>query len=371
MRRPAMASIPGVIPMNPDAPRDQYDPLGIGQTRRQGFFGRLGGAIRGDGKRDWGNVLGTLGAAMQQMDGGSELNDYLARREDAQSNRDLFNMRGRALKLEEAEAERVRAETEAAISTLDPSIQPWARLAPNAAAARALAPPEQPDYQIDAQGRPYTIQGGRVQYGEGQVAVPPRGGTGGGAPPSGYRFTPDGNLEAIPGGPADVRASAEGRSRAAQMDASVRSLTNALGAIDQAERNISGWTTGLAGQVAGNVGGSGAFNLDQALEPVRAVLSFETLAEMRRNSQTGGALGSIAVRELELLGNTMRSLNIGQSASQLRENLSEIRAQMRRTIEAINAARAEVAADATAAPAQGTPEGERVLRWNPTTGQLE
>lgn len=132
--------------MNPDAPRDQYDPLGIGQTRRQGFFGRLGSAIRGDGKRDWGNVLGTLGAAMQQMDGGSELNDYLARREDAQSNRDLFNMRSRALKLEEARAEEERTQaaaeseadlkerrrTEEAIASLPLEQRMLARLNPQA-----------------------------------------------------------------------------------------------------------------------------------------------------------------------------------------------------------------------------------------------
>lgn len=186
-------------------------------------------------------------------------------------------------------------------------------------------------------------------------------------PPSGYRSTQGGDLEAIPGGPADVRANAEGRSRVAQMDASARSLQNAVDALNEAEGLVSGWSTGAAGQVTRGIGGTPARDLDQALEPVRAILSFETLAEMRRNSTTGGALGSIAVRELELLGNTMRSLDTAQSEGAVRSAIVTVRNQLSRTLRAIEAARAEVSGGGEA-PTEAPP---RRLRWNPQSGQFE
>lgn len=196
-------------------------------------------------------------------------------------------------------------------------------------------------------------------------APQPRADAAGRAPPAGYRFTPDGNLEAIPGGPADVRATAEGRARIGQMDSSARSLQNALSAIDDAERLVSGTSTGFMGQITRGVGGTSAYNLNQALEPVRAILSFETLAEMRRNSATGGALGSIAVRELELLGNTMRSLDTAQSEPQVRAALRTTRSQLERTLRAIEAARNEMQGGPGAAQSGATANGERIIDLEP------
>lgn len=203
-------------------------------------------------------------------------------------------------------------------------------------------------------------------------------------PPAGYRPTPTGDLEAIPGGPADLRQTAEGRSRLAQMEASERSLQTALAALDQADavlgRNNDWWnplddSTGIQGQALRGIGGTNARDLDQALEPVRAILSFETLAEMRRNSATGGALGSIAVRELELLGNTMASLDTAQSAGQVRQAMTNVRTRLQSTVAAIQAARDEMGGGEQAqAPATndgtGTPQ-PRVRVWNPNTGRLE
>lgn len=201
-------------------------------------------------------------------------------------------------------------------------------------------------------------------------------------PPSGYRPTQDGNLEAIPGGPADIRQTAEGRSRLAQMESSERSLQTALSALDQAnavlDRNNDWWnplddSTGIQGQTLRGIGGTNARDLDQALEPVRAILSFETLAEMRRNSATGGALGSIAVRELELLGNTMASLDTAQSEDQVRQAMTNVRTRLQSTLAAIQAARDEMGGGQEQAPTNdgSAPTQPRRLRWNPATGQLE
>lgn len=184
---------------------------------------------------------------------------------------------------------------------------------------------------------------GEVRQG-GALPMRPAGGAGGSAAPSGYRWTADGNMEPVPGGPADVRNTAAGQFRAAQLESSQLSLERALVAIENAKRIADrGLTRGLAGQVLRNFGGSDAFDLNQALEPVRAILSFETLAEMRRNSQTGGALGSIAVRELELLGNVYASLDTAQSPEAFNASLRIVQRQLQRTLQAVRAAREEAA----------------------------
>ena len=193
-------------------------------------------------------------------------------------------------------------------------------------------------------------------------------------PPAGYRGDPQNGLEAIPGGPADVRATAEGRSRMQQMDSSIRQLDNAIAVIGEALPNVDWDSTGLVGQAARGIGGTDAYNLNQQLEPVRAILSFENLAEMRRNSATGGALGSIAVRELELLGNTVRSLDTAQGTDQVRSALNATRSQFQRTLAALQAARQEMEQGPGEAPIEPNMAGEqnqqqeRVLQWSPERG---
>lgn len=190
--------------------------------------------------------------------------------------------------------------------------------------------------------------------------------------PAGYRGSPEAGLEPIPGGPADVRASAEGRSRLQQLDSSARQLENAIGVLQQAEGQVNGWNTGMVGQASRGMGGTPGYDLNQALEPVRAILSFENLAEMRRNSATGGALGSIAVRELELLSNTVRSLDTAQSEDQLRANLRDVRERLTRTFQAVQAARQEMDNGPDAAPQEPNMAGEqeqpRVMQWTPERG---
>lgn len=68
------------------------------------------------------------------------------------------------------------------------------------------------------------------------------------------------------------------------------------------------FTTGLFGQVMGNLKGSSADRLDQFLNTVRSNVAFDRLQAMRESSPTGGALGSITERELALLESTIGSL---------------------------------------------------------------
>ena len=269
---------------------------------------------------------------------------------DVLQQRRMRDMQMSALEQQQKLQSQGQTDLNSAIGQLPPEMQPFARVAPEAAIGAMFrqerAPPE-PHYDSTTGN----FWGVDPRTGEPRIMGrmpgwrPTQGAGGDRAPPSGYRFTQDGNLEPIPGGPADERATAAGRSRIAQMDASLSSLDNAIGVLSSAEGHVNGWNTGLGGQMFRGMGGTSAYNLNAELEPVRAILSFENLAEMRRNSQTGGALGSIAVRELELLGSTVRSLDTAQGEQQMRQALRDVRAQLQRTRSAVEAARREAAGE--------------------------
>ncbi len=115
-------------------------------------------------------------------------------------------------------------------------------------------------------------------------------------------------------------------------------VAGVLGNINDARKLISGTTTGAVGQVLRNIGGTAAMDLQEAIDPILANLSFDRLQEMRDRSKTGGALGSIAVRELEMLQKTKASLNTSQSAEQLRRNLDKIELHYTNWQKAVDAA---------------------------------
>lgn len=333
LRRPIANAAPAA-PSGKLPTGNQYDPTGEGLRRpRRGLFGRMGRALGNDGDAATPNFFDWLML-------GPTAPDILQARAQRTA---LFPVAVRREKLEQALAEReLAAEPEAPV-----------RYGPLEHIDGRLGQPNLNTGQYD--WAPQVPAGSIYQ------------------PPAGYRGTPEG-LEAIPGGPADLRATAEGRSRLQQLDSSDRQLSNALDVLDNDTDTFQNSSAGFMGGLLRGVPGTGAYDLNQALEPVRSILSFENLAEMRRNSTTGGALGSIAVRELELLGSTVRSLDTAQSPQQLARNLGAVRQQLRRTREAIRAARAEITGEGEdEAPTNdgSAPEQGRVRVWNPATGRLE
>lgn len=127
---------------------NQHDPLNQGLSDQpRGLFGRLGNALGGGAKgRDWSHILGTIGAGLQQMDGGTELTDYLANREQEMLRRDMWSnqvrrgkmedegaQQARDLEISEAQREREQAaQMEAMIAQLPPDQQMLARMNPQA-----------------------------------------------------------------------------------------------------------------------------------------------------------------------------------------------------------------------------------------------
>lgn len=95
--------------------------------------------------------------------------------------------------------------------------------------------------------------------------------------------------------------------------------------IDRALSQAGPWTTGFVGNVGSYVAGTPAHNLSKTLIGIQSNLGFDTLQQMRENSPTGGALGSVTERELELLQSTWGSLVQSQSEEQFRHNLGRLK----------------------------------------------
>lgn len=96
-----------------------------------------------------------------------------------------------------------------------------------------------------------------------------------------------------------------------------------LGAIQDAKKLTSGWSVG-AGSLLSSLPGTQARDLRARVDTILANLGFEELQDMRNNSPTGGALGAIAVQELQMLQSTKVSLDQAQTVDQFISALSRL-----------------------------------------------
>lgn len=144
------------------------------------------------------------------------------------------------------------------------------------------------------------------------------------ATPPGYRWTSEGNLEAIPGGPAEAKIE-EKETKKAGLAASRREQAKlVIGKVDDALKKVGISSAGV-GAAMRSIPGSSAKDLENDINTIKANLGFEELQKMRSNSPTGGALGQVAVQELTMLQSTVAALDQEQSPAQLRRNLVSIR----------------------------------------------
>lgn len=195
--------------------------------------------------------------------------------------------------------------------------------------------------------------------------------------PEGYRYKADGSLEVIPGGPAAVKEKAEA-AKAAQMDdkfkrrleTEKKTSENVLDLISEATALATplgpiGFSTGVAGQALKFVPASQAKKLSSVIQTIKANVGFDRLQRMREDSPTGGALGQVAVQELEALQNSIANLDQSQGSEQLIRNLARVGAFYQDYLNRVKADLGESGQEEQ--PAQPI----RVRKYNPATGRLE
>lgn len=165
--------------------------------------------------------------------------------------------------------------------------------------------------------------------------------------------------------------------------------------IDKALGQVGPFTTGAPGSLLGRIPGGEAYNLRKTIDTVKANIGFNELQAMREASPTGGALGQVAVKELDMLQATRGNLDANQDDTQLAANLKQIRDHYDKWRQ-IMVAHAQQAQDgsmprapggvssswdgpagpaptgAPALPAPVPPQAPSTrLRLNPRTGELE
>lgn len=144
--------------------------------------------------------------------------------------------------------------------------------------------------------------------------------------PAGVRFVP------IPGGKTALAAEAETQRLATSQQTKAQKESIVTKSIDRLIGMLD--TKGIfnlpeAGIVGSTLGGLGinqeAVDFKNELMTVQSNVAFDRLQQMREASKTGGALGAVSERELDLLISAYGNLQQSSSPKILRENLEEIK----------------------------------------------
>lgn len=146
----------------------------------------------------------------------------------------------------------------------------------------------------------------------------------GGKAPPGYRLKPDGTMEAIPGGPADLKMQGALNQDTQALTGSISSFDR-LGTAANQVLNHPGLAgiTGIRGKIP-NVPGSAAADAEALLATLKSQVGFGVLQDMRNNSKTGGALGSVSDAEGKRLEANLAALDKAQSLEQFKQSLKAI-----------------------------------------------
>lgn len=117
----------------------------------------------------------------------------------------------------------------------------------------------------------------------------------------------------------------------------IAQLTSTLQTAKDLIPQVNQTTTGLVGSAARFVPGSAAADLYNTInDTLGGNIAFDRLQQMRDESKTGGALGQVAVAELDALKGSIASLKVSNSPEQLRSNLQKVVVHYERAINAYN-----------------------------------
>jgi len=230
----------------------------------------------------------------------------------------------------------VQAQMAQLIAQLQPKPQGPMSLAPGATAfdpgtrQPIYTAPSRAEKPAERWSEPRMMSGALVQQneatGEIRTAVgrPPREPSMESKPPPGYRYTQAGDLQAIPGGPADTKIQGQLNQDTASLQQSESALDR-LAVAANAVKEHPGLkrVTGLMGAIP-NIPGSAAANAEAQLHTLKAQTGFAVLQDMRNASKTGGALGQITERELAFLQNALAALDKAQSTEEMQKSLQQI-----------------------------------------------
>lgn len=145
-----------------------------------------------------------------------------------------------------------------------------------------------------------------------------------GKTPPGYRQTPEGNLEAIPGGPADTKLQGVLNQDTAMLQNTISEMDRLAESANQILQHpgLAG-ISGIRGSIP-DIPGTAAADARALLNKLKSQVGFSVLQNMRNNSKTGGALGAVSDAEGKRLENNLASVESAQSIDQMKRELQGI-----------------------------------------------
>ena len=147
-----------------------------------------------------------------------------------------------------------------------------------------------------------------------------------------YRLVP------IEGGEADIEAKQAESAAEAQREAQSTSgmvVLEDIGKALEIAKEKPFLSTGFVGGILKSVGGTAAKDLTSLTTTIKASIGFDRLQRMREESPTGGALGQVAVQELEALQATLGNLDNSQTNEQVVGNLERLQEQYTKSMQEI------------------------------------
>lgn len=142
--------------------------------------------------------------------------------------------------------------------------------------------------------------------------------------PSGYRTTPEGNLQAIPGGPADTKLQGVLNQDTAALEGSTAALNRLGEQVNLVKNSNLSRITGLAGALP-NIPGSAGADAQARLDSLKSQVGFSVIQALKDAAKTGSSgLGQITEREHVYLQQQLGNLDKAQSETEIRRVLGDI-----------------------------------------------
>jgi hypothetical protein len=102
----------------------------------------------------------------------------------------------------------------------------------------------------------------------------------------------------------------------------------AVKTIDEVSNDVNSWTAGLIGDVSKNIGFGPAYDLFERTKTLVSKTAFDAIQAMRAANKSGGALGNVSDKDIELLQTELTNLSAAQNPEIFKENLATLRQHM-------------------------------------------
>lgn len=178
-------------------------------------------------------------------------------------------------------------------------------------------------WETDAQGNPLRMVG--KPGSAGTVIRKPEPAPKPQDPPSGYRWTANGGLEPIPGGPAIKPNAPPADAEAAKANIRAEAISKIKLARDLAKRSREKYfTTGFGSGIAGSIRGTNAYDLAQDTETIKNAGGLQRILEMSKANGGKNPLTPLSNTDFQALVNSLTNLDPGQSDEQYQKNLQVV-----------------------------------------------